>query len=625
MKSTVSFISVCLVALAIAAPALSAEKIKVESVDDLPRFTYEVEGSLADFVKSDEEFTLFAARVKRDVESVLEGYEIEDATTLKNYYGTILSLQLLDGQYDAALDTIQTIRGLEDKPAARLLMGQLMEAWIETAREIPDTDSDAFRSAFEANYSSRLDALPFDVVQENVEQAKGGWEIRSENLLLGVLESRLQPAVDKTGSVSGDVADTLISFRLLFDRLLPLKDQAVAALGTYIDANREDKPDIWAERSVELEASSHATPVVVAIWDSGVDTEIYNGQLFTNTAERADGKDTDGNSYVDDVHGIAYTLESDKTPELLYPLDKETQERYGEMKAMVKGLTDMQAAVDSPEASQLKQKLSQIPSEEVQPFIEDIGLFGNFAHGTHVAGIAVDGNPFARILVSRITFDHHMIPPAPSVEQATKDTAAMAAVIEYFKTNDVRIVNMSWGESQGSIESALELNGIGENAEERLARAQEIFAVVHDGLRDAIASAPEILFVTSAGNSDNDAEFDLMIPSSYDLPNILTVGAVDQAGEETSFSTFGSNVDVHANGFEVMSYVPGGDRMAMSGTSMSSPNVVNLAAKILAVNPEMTPQEVVDLMKAGAETSDDGRITLINPKTTLEMMEKQGP
>jgi subtilisin family serine protease len=625
MKTTVSFISVCLLALAIAAPALSAEKIKVESVDDLPRFTYEIDGSLVDFVKSDEEFTVFATRVRRDVESVLEGYEIEDATTLKNYYGTLLSLQILDSQYDAALDTIQTIRGLEDKPAAKLLMGQLMEAWIETVRQIPDTDSDAFRSAFGASYSSRLDALPFDVVQENVEQAKGGWEIRSENLLLGVLESRLQPAVDKTGSVSGDVADTLISFRLLFDRLLPLKNQAVAALGTYIDANREEKPDIWAERSVELDASSDATPVVVAIWDSGVDTKIYRSQLFTNTAERVDGKDTDGNSYVDDVHGIAYTLESDKTPDLLYPLDEETQKRYAEMKAMVKGLTDMQAAVDSPEASQLKQQLSQIPPEEVQPFIEDIGLFGNFAHGTHVAGIAVDGNPFARILVSRITFDHHMIPPEPSVEQATKDTAAMAAVIEYFKANNVRIVNMSWGESQGSIESALELNGIGDNAEERLAMAQEIFSVVHDGLRDAIASAPEILFVTSAGNSDNDAEFDLMIPSSYDLPNILTVGAVDQAGEETSFSTFGSNVDVHANGFEVMSYVPGGDRMAMSGTSMSSPNVVNLAAKILAVNPEMTPQEVIDLMKAGAETSDDGRITLINPKTTFEMIEQQGP
>ncbi len=625
MTSYISRGLLCLLVLSATGSAGAADKIKVESVDDLPRFTYEIDGSLAELVKSDQEFEDFASLVRRDVESVLEGYEIDDATTLKNYYGTILSLQMLDGEYDKALETIQTIRKLEDKPAAKLLTGQLMEAWIESARQNPDISSEAFRTAFESGYSSRLAALPFDVVQENVEQAKGGWEIRSENLLLGVLESQLQPAVDKTGSVSGDVADTLISFRLLFEKLLPLKPEAVSALGAYIDANRQEKPDIWAARSVELDSSSEAKPVVVAIWDSGVDTSIFESQLFTNTAERVDGKDTDGNSYVDDVHGIAYTLDSDRTPELLYPLDEETQQRYAEMKAMVKGLTDMQAAVDSAEASELKQQLSQMPPEEVQPFIEDINLFGNFAHGTHVAGIAVEGNPFARILTARLTFDHHMIPPPPSVEQAKKDAAAIADVIEYFKANDVRIVNMSWGESQPSIERALELNGMGENAEDRLAMAQEIFSIIHDGLRDAIADAPEILFVTSAGNSDNDAEFDLMIPSSYDLPNILTVGAVDQAGEETSFSTFGSNVDLHANGFEVMSFVPGGDRMAMSGTSMSSPNVVNLAAKVLAVNPDLTPQELIDLMKSATETSEDGRITLIHPKATLEMLEQKGP
>ncbi|MEJ2085296.1 MAG: S8 family serine peptidase [Acidobacteriota bacterium] len=625
MKKLAHVLVLALVVVATSVPVVAADKIKVESVDDLPRFTYEIDGTLAELLESDSEFAEFSARVRADVESVLAAYEINDATTLKNYYGTLLSLQMLDGQYDQAEATIQTLRDLEDKPAAKLLTGQLTGAWIDTKRKIPDSDSDAFRAAFQSAYSSRLESLPFDVVQDNVEQAKGGWEIRSQNLLLGVLESQLQPAVDKTGTISGEVADTLVSFRLLFEDLLPLKSQAIAALGSYIDANRTEKPDIWAERSVELEATAEATPVVVAIWDSGVDTNIFEGRLFVNPAERFDGEDTDGNGYVDDVNGIAYTLEADKTPDLLYPLDDETKPRYEEMKSMVKGLMDIQAAVDSPEASNLKQQLSQMPPEEVQPFIEDISLFGNFAHGTHVAGIAVEGNPFARILAARITFDHHMIPPPPTVEQAKKDVAAMADVIDYFKANQVRIVNMSWGESQPSIEQALELNGMGESAQDRLAMAQEIFAVIHDGLRDAIAGAPEILFVTSAGNSDNDAEFDLMIPSSYDLPNILTVGAVDQAGEETSFSTFGANVDLHANGFEVVSYVPGGDRMAFSGTSMSSPNVVNLAAKILAIDPDLTPSQLIEVIKEGTETSADGRITLINPKATFEGLQHQGP
>ena len=46
-------------------------------------------------------------------------------------------------------------------------------------------------------------------------------------------------------------------------------------------------------------------PVVVGIVDSGVDTTTVSlqGALWTNPGERADGRDNDGNGYVDDVHG----------------------------------------------------------------------------------------------------------------------------------------------------------------------------------------------------------------------------------------------------------------------------------------------------------------------------------
>jgi subtilisin family serine protease len=277
----------------------------------------------------------------------------------------------------------------------------------------------------------------------------------------------------------------------------------------------------------------------------------------------------------------------------------------------------MQAAVDSAEATALKQRLAGLQPDEVKPFIEQISLFGNYAHGTHVAGIAAEGNPFIRVLVARITFNHKMVPDLPTVEQTRKDAQAVRDTVEYFKANGVRVVNMSWGGNLSSYERALELNGVGESAEERLKLAREMFDIFDAALREAIAGAPDILFVTSAGNSDNDAEFDLMIPSSYELPNILTVGAVDQAGEETSFTTFGENVDLHANGFEVESYVPGGERMPMSGTSMSSPNVVNLAAKLLAQNPDLTVTELRARLIDGADHLDDGRRILINPKATL--------
>ena len=134
-----------------------------------------------------------------------------------------------------------------------------------------------------------------------------------------------------------------------------------------------------------------------------------------------------------------------------------------------------------------------------------------------------------------------------------------------------------------------------------------------------MASAPEILFCVAAGNSNNDNVFEEFIPSSIDLPNVLTVGAVDEAGDETTFTTFGK-VDVYANGFNVDSYVPGGDKMKLSGTSMASPNVANLIGKVLAVNPELTPTQVKDLIVATVENREAGERTvkLIHPQMAVE-------
>ena len=148
-----------------------------------------------------------------------------------------------------------------------------------------------------------------------------------------------------------------------------------------------------------------------------------------------------------------------------------------------------------------------------------------------------------------------------------------------------------------------------------------MFNVGRDALTEAMANAPEVLFVVAAGNSDNDAAFDELIPSGINLPNILTVGAVDQAGEETSFSTFGTNVDVHANGFEVESKLPGGEAMKYSGTSMAAPNVANLAAKLLAVAPELDVAQLTSLIMLGADRSEDGRIRLINPKRSFMLLD----
>ena len=246
-------------------------------------------------------------------------------------------------------------------------------------------------------------------------------------------------------------------------------------------------------------------------------------------------------------------------------------------------------------------------------------MIGNYEHGTHVAGIALDGNPNARLLIARIEFGHTLLPdPCPSRRQAENDARAMTAQIAFLKRYKARVVNMSWGGSVGAIESDLEQCDAGKTPEQRKALARELFSLMRDALSKGFASAPQILWVAAAGNSNQDASFAEDAPADIVLPNLLTVGAVDRAGDEAAFTSYGPTVKVHANGYQVESFLPGGSRVALSGTSMASPQVANLAGKILAVNPGLTPPKVIKIIVATADKSEDGRRTLVNPAKALE-------
>jgi subtilisin family serine protease len=58
---------------------------------------------------------------------------------------------------------------------------------------------------------------------------------------------------------------------------------------------------------------------------------------------------------------------------------------------------------------------------------------------------------------------------------------------------------------------------------------------------------------------------------------------------------------------------------------MSAPQVTNLAAKILAVNPALTPPQVIEIIRETAEKTADGRRVLIHPRKAIAAAQaKQG-
>ncbi|MBA3769291.1 MAG: S8 family serine peptidase [Blastocatellia bacterium] len=123
-------------------------------------------------------------------------------------------------------------------------------------------------------------------------------------------------------------------------------------------------------------------------------------------------------------------------------------------------------------------------------------------------------------------------------------------------------------------------------------------------LRDAINAAGDagILFVAAAGNDSSNNDRWPHYPSNYDLPNLISVAALDRSDRLASFSNYAAkSVHVAAPGKAILSTWLGGRYREASGTSMATPYVAGTAALIIANQPNISVKALRDRLLGSAD------------------------
>lgn len=357
----------------------------------------------------------------------------------------------------------------------------------------------------------------------------------------------------------------------------------------------------------------------LAVIDSGIDYRHADLRdvIWTNPGEvKRNEVDDDGNGFVDDFYGWNFAEQNNLVIDYKY-LGTFTSNPYKFFEIQARMFLGTQTEEDMEWLAAARND---------QEIMAELQKFGNFVHGTHVAGIAMkhaqnsqlisvkiiptEVNPFANELKAKVA-----AAKANGNEElrlrlyqeglkllAKQQTKMLVQVADYVGDQGAKIANGSFGTGFPQAKMIIEMTFklvVGREPEEGEVDTYAKFFIktLVEAGKAMVQTAPNTLFVFAAGNDGMDNDKYGAFPTNIDAPNVVSVAATFGRDAIASFSNFGiKNVDLGAPGVIINSAVPGDEYLKVSGTSQAAPYIASVALTIAEANPNLAPVQIKKIL-----------------------------
>lgn len=131
--------------------------------------------------------------------------------------------------------------------------------------------------------------------------------------------------------------------------------------------------------------------------------------------------------------------------------------------------------------------------------------------------------------------------------------------------------------------------------------------IIEGAIRAALKFKPRLFIFAASGNDGGPVNY----PGA--LPGVIGVGASDENGRITSFTSRGPELDIIAPGKDIVGCDVGGYQVA-SGTSMATPIACGIAALAFALDPEGFTNAASMEQKLRDTAGDSGPWRILDPK-----------